>query len=239
MFYDSAGHVAARKLRKVSMAKESKDGKFQFVFVNIEGDQSTLQEALRQVGTVLHQGIRPPAPEKTLIAVPVSKALPTSGNGTNDDQMDLYEVVPEQTSNSDIETVSVSSSRSPKPKREKKAGKVPELLKGFDPNDAEIPMAEFFSQHDTSSQFNKYLVIAAWFKRHYRKPTDEINASHIYTCYQLMKWQAPDNILQPFTDMKRLHSYFEKGSQGSWEISIVGINEVDRKRSSQTAAKEN
>jgi hypothetical protein len=44
-----------------------------------------------------------------------------------------------------------------------------------------------------------------------------------------MKWQAPDNLSQPFNDMKRLRSYFER-TQGGWAISIVGMNELDRQR---------
>ncbi len=114
------------------MAKENKDGKFQFVFVNIEGDQETLQEALRQVGTVLHHGIRPAAPSRTLIAVPVSKALgngATTGNGSDSE---VYEVLPEEpASEAPAVTTPASASASPKPKREKKAAKVPELLKDF------------------------------------------------------------------------------------------------------------
>ena len=217
------------------MAKENKEGKFQFVFVNVEGDQETLQEALKQVGTVLHHGIRPAPASRTLIAVPVNKALGNGAATSNGDDSEVYEVLPEEPlSETAATTTAVSSAANPKPKREQKAAKVPELLKNFDPNDADVSMTNFFNQHDTSSQFNKYLAIAAWFKRY--KNTDEINLSHVYTCYQLMKWQASDNMSQPFTDMKRRHSYFEKGSQGGWSITIVGMNEVDRARLSQAAA---
>ena len=214
------------------MGKDSKDGKFQFVFVNIEGDQDTLKEALRQVGTVLHHGLKPATPARTLIAVPVSKAIGNGSTAVNNDQSDVYEVLPEEPTADEI-PVSPAAATAAKPKREKKAAKVPEVL-SFDPNDADVSMGDFFSQHDTSSQFNKYLVIAAWFKRH--KNVDEITVSHVYTCYQLMKWQAPDNMSQPFQDMKRLRSYFDKGGQGGWCINIVGMNEVDRIRTGAAAA---
>lgn len=217
------------------MAKDNKEGKFQFVFVNVEGDQETLQEALRQVGTVLHHGIRPAQPSRTLIAVPVNKTLGNGATSNNENESEVYEVLPEEPAfDTTPATAPASSNTNPKPKREKKAPKVPELLKNFDPNDADVSMTDFFNQHDTSSQFNKYLVIAAWFKRH--KNTDEINLSHVYTCFQLMKWQAADNMSQPFIDMKRRHSYFEKGEQGGWSITIVGMNEVDKSRLSQAAA---
>src|SRR2546422_1283296 len=94
LYFGNAELITARELK--DMAKENKDGKFQFVYVNVEGDQETLQEALRQVGTVLHHGIRPAAPSRTLIAVPVNKALgngPTTGKGN---ESEVYEVLTEE-----------------------------------------------------------------------------------------------------------------------------------------------
>jgi hypothetical protein len=209
------------------MPKVGKDGKFQFVFVNIEGDQETLQEALRQVGTVLNHGLKP-APTRTLIAVPAPKTIGNGVHSENNTDSDIYEVLPEEPTDKEPLTAGDTNSKAAaKPKREKKAGRVPELLKEFDPNAAEVSMNDFFNHHDTNSQFNKYLVIAAWFKRY--KNVDEITPSHIYTCYQLMKWQAPDNLSQPFNDMKRLRSYFER-TQSGWAITIVGMNELDRQR---------
>jgi hypothetical protein len=155
----------------------------------------------------------------------------TIGNGVNSENntdSDIYEVLPEEPTDKEPLTAGDTKSKTAaKPKREKKAGRVPELLKDFDPNAAEVAMNDFFNHHDTNSQFNKYLAIAAWFKRY--QNVDEITPSHIYTCYQLMKWQAPDNLSQPFNDMKRLRSYFER-TQGGWAISIVGMNELDRQR---------
>jgi hypothetical protein len=146
------------------MSKVGKDGKFQFVFVNIEGDQETLQEALRQVGTVLNHGLKP-VPARTLIAVPAPKTIGNGVNSENNTDSDIYEVLPEEPTDKEPLTAGDTKSKTAaKPKREKKAGRVPELLKDFDPNAAEVAMNDFFNHHDTNSQFNKYLAIAAWFK---------------------------------------------------------------------------
>jgi len=215
------------------MAKDNK-GKFQFVFLNLEGDEETIQEAVRQAGVILNRGMSPSQPPRTLIAVPVPqpKALENgSQNGANAQGELVYEIVDEEsTSTNGDASGSSAASAAAKPKRERKAPRTPALLKGFDPNAAEVSLENFASQKDTSNastQFNKYLVIAAWFKKY--KEVDEISNSHIYTCFQLLKWTAPDNMSQPFWDMKGKHSYFEKGSKnGAWAITIIGLNEVDK-----------
>lgn len=211
------------------MAKDSK-GKFQFVFLNLEGDEETIQEAVRQAGVILNRGMSPSQPPRTLIAVPVQtpKALENGGqNGASTYTEQVYEIVDDESSDNGDASAKTSATVAAKPKREKKAPRTPALLKGFDPNAADVSLENFVNQKDTSTQFNKYLVIAAWFKKY--KEVDEISTSHIYTCYQLLKWPAPDNMNQPFWDMKKLRSYFESGSKtGLWAITIVGLNEVDK-----------
>lgn len=220
---NSGEEVEAKK----AMAKDSKDGKFQFVFLNLEGDQETLQEALRQAGVLLNRGMNTPQQTRTLIAVPVpaQKAIGDGQqNGAATEQ--VYEVVEEETPATNGDTPAPASTAA-KPPRKRKAPRAPSLLKDFDPNAAEVSLENFVKQKDISTNFNKYLVIAAWFKKY--KEVEEIGTSHIYTCYQLLKWTAPDEMGQPFRDMKKHHSYFENGSKnGLWQITIIGLNEVDK-----------
>jgi hypothetical protein len=214
------------------MANEKKRGKFQFVFLNLEGDDETLQEALRQAGVIMNRGMS--SAPRTLVAVPVPQALPDgSGNGTATQQ--IYEVVDEGAQAVEAEaTFTATAPSGMKAKSAKRPPRAPELLKDFDPSDAELSFSEYVKQKAISTNFNKYLVIGSWFKKY--KQVDEISTSHIYTCYQLMKWSAPDEMGQPFRDMKRTHSYFDKGSKtGSWAITIIGLNEVDRMNSSNGA----
>ena len=207
------------------MANEKKKGKIQFVFLNLEADEETLQEALRQAGVLMSRGTG--APQRTLIAVPVKREL-TDGGEDNNQQQEVYEVIEDEPQAVNTETNGASSTaKTSKPKKDKKPPKTPALLKDFDPNDAETSFEDFVAEKDTSNQFNKYLVIAAWFKQF--RQVDEIGTSHIYTCYRLMKWDWPINMAQPFQDMRRLHEYFENGSKsGLYAITIVGLKEVNK-----------
>jgi hypothetical protein len=209
------------------MSKDNKEGKIQFVFVNVEGEQETLREALRQVGTVLNRGMNPPA--RTLVALPVSQTPAIEDGKQNGHAAEqVYELVDtegEQDEATQVGTGEVASvSRS---KRERKAPRIPPLLQNFDPKDAEVSLEDFVKQKDTSTQTNKYLVLATWFQKY--KNEDEIGPSHIFTCFPLVDWPKPDDMGQPFRDMKKRDHYFENGSKnGLWKITIIGLNVVDK-----------
>jgi hypothetical protein len=202
------------------MARDTKDGRI--VFAYVEGDQATLQQALQQMGSVVSRGMAPQT--KTIIAVPVNgKALPL---GTEKNETQLYEVAGEEISETEKIDGPSNISPSQKSKSAKRAPKVPDLLPDEDLISDEISFRDFASRKNPSTQFDKYLVIAAWFKRY--KKIEEITTRHIFSCYQLMHWSAPDDLLAPFRDMKRLHNYFSKGrAPRSWILTLVGSNEVD------------
>lgn len=211
------------------MPKDSKDGKFQFVFLNLEGDQETIQEAVRQAGVILNRGMGTPQQARTLIAVPVAAQKAIEGenqNGKNVEQQ-VYEVV--DVDNEPVggeESANDNGTAGAKPKRERKAPKTPKIINDIGFGDAEVTFSDYVKQKDASNDFKRYLVIAAWLRKY--KETEAIGPAHIYTAFQYMKWPAPDDMGQPFRDMKRKHSYFENAGKNLWKITIIGLNEVDR-----------
>ena len=200
------------------MAKESTNGKIQFVFVNVEGDQSTLQEALKQVGNALNKGMSQ-QPKYMVQPAPPAKQLGMNGQS---EQPVFEAMLVEDEAEEEQETT-----QSPKPKRIKKPPKAPPLLKEEDLAPAQISFPEFAATLDVSTQYNKYLAVAYWFDKYL--DVKEIGISHIYTCYQLMKWTSPTNLLQAFQNGKRNYSYFDNGSKNSyWILTLPGKNEVDK-----------
>jgi hypothetical protein len=212
------------------MAKDSKEGKFQFVFLNLEGDQETIQEAIRQAGVIMNRGMSNPQQARTLIAVPVqqSKAL-ANGNGDASAQQ-VFEVMEEDSPIIDAEVVSGGNTpAAAKSGRQRRAARAPEYMKDLDPNDAEVSLEAFATQKGVSkdsTQFHQFLLIGAWFHKY--KDVKEIGPSHVFTCYEHLNWPGPGNFRQPFSDMKKLHHYFEPSPKknGLWEITIKGLNEV-------------
>lgn len=223
------------------MAKEKKDGKFQFVFLNLEADEETIQEAVRQAGMIINRGMgNPQTPTKTLIAVPVRKELGDGQQNGAAAEQEVYEVIDAEADALDTNgTANPAAAAGDKPKRERRVPRTPPLLKDFDPKDADVSLEDFAKQKDTSTQINKYLVIAAWFHKY--KDVKEIGPSHIRTCYQLLGWVPPDDMGGQFRTLKKpQYSFFGNGSKnGLWEITIIGLNEVEKmKPKSESSAEE-
>jgi hypothetical protein len=222
------------------MAKEGKDGKFQFVFLNLEGDQETIQEAIRQAGVIMNRGMSNPQQARTLIAVPVQqqKALENGHENGDAPVQQVFEVMDEDTQVIDTEATSGTSAQAAAkpPRQPRRAPRPPAYMKDLDPNDADVSLEDFVTQKgvsNDSTQVNQYLVVGAWFHKY--KDVKEISISHIFTCFQLLKWIAPDNIRQPFSDMRKRQHYFENGSKpGYWEITIKGINEVEKMKANNS-----
>jgi hypothetical protein len=203
------------------MAKETNNGRI--VLAYIEGDQTTLQQALHQFGAVVSRGMNPPS--KTVVAIPIKPQKTANGDtSTNGSAKEYYEIVDNlETTKTPEEATIVPAGKAKTPRR---ASKVPDLLPDEDLMSDEISFRDYANKLNPSSQFHKYLVIAAWFKRY--KSTNEITIRHVYSCYQIMKWQSPDELSTPFRDMKRLHNYFSKGKDAKhWVLTLVGSNEVD------------
>jgi hypothetical protein len=224
----------ARKDVSKVMAKENKDGKFQFVFLNLEGDQETIQEAVRQAGLIINRGMNNPQQARTLIAVPVQqpKALGNGQENSSAPTQQVFEVMEEETQATDAETFSdTNGAAAAKSARQRRAPRPPEYMKDLDPNDAEVSLEAFAKQKGISkdsTHFNQYLLIGAWLHKY--KDIKEIGPSHVFTCYELLNWTAPGNFRQTFTDMRKLHHYFEPSPKknGTWEITIKGLNEVSK-----------
>lgn len=200
------------------MAKESSSGKIQFVFVNVEGDQETLQEALKQVGNALNKGMA--QQPKYIVQAPIPTKQISVNNQPEQPFFDVMTIEEEEEQEQD-------NTPTPKTRKPRKPPKAPPLLKEDELSSASIPFTEFATTLDVSSQYNKYLAIAYWFDKYLE--VKEIGISHIYTCYQLMKWSSPTNLLLTFQNGKRHNSYFDNGAKtGYWVLTLPGKNEVDK-----------
>src|SRR5207248_2003557 len=136
----------------------------------------------------------------------------------------VFEVMEGEGQAIDVEATSAASaSAAVKPARQRRAARAPEYMKDLDPNDAQVSLEAFANQKGVSkdsTQFNQYLLIGAWFHKY--KDVKEIGPSHVFTCYEHLNWPTPGNFRQPFSDMKKLHHYFEPSPKknGLWEITI-------------------
>jgi hypothetical protein len=111
-----------------------------------------------------------------------------------------------------------------RPQKERKY-RAPKFLDDLD-LDSEPSLKAFVDEHNPQSDSAKYVVIAAWFKRH--RTTDAVGADHVFTGYRKMRWNDPPrDVLQPFRDLKR-ENLFKSVKTGLYEITQLGIDELER-----------
>jgi hypothetical protein len=196
-------------------------GKLTVVMFQLEGDDVTLQDAIRFMGQGMeklssaNQSVRVLPPSRN----GGSAALP-SGNDTDQTiEGDLGDEDP------DIEGDEEDNKPAPK-KRRNRIMKALVPLKDVD-WDSEASFKEYCTQHQAKNNNEKFLVIAGWFKNH--RNDEIVTAAHIVAGYDYMDWIKPENIPQDFSSIKHKNEWFDKGTKrGQWVISQRGINHLAR-----------
>ncbi len=101
------------------------------------------------------------------------------------------------------------------------------MLDALDLESGEQTFADFCKDKNPNSTSDRYLVVATWLKHNAK--IDVISVDHINTCFRLMDWQMPDTPGQTFRNLKARNQYFKNGpEQGTWEITILGLNAVSK-----------
>jgi hypothetical protein len=192
------------------MAKQNKDdkGKVRVFLFELEGTNDTLLESIRSITGVLTQTFG--AAPKTIV-----RMIPAQGD-TVDGKIEQIEIDSEEAESSEKENSTAS-----KPKR--RAISTPDIIE-LDLNSGSISLKDFIDSKKPTEQMKKYLAIASWLKNELQ--IEEIDNSHIYTCYRFLGWVAPKDIGQTFRDGKRV-GYFNSGTaKGGYKINHVGEGRV-------------
>ena len=111
--------------------------------------------------------------------------------------------------------------------KKKYVPKAPKFLSELDLTKTNIQLTDFMAEKDPSEMFDKYTVIAAWFKQHYN--THEVSQNHIFTAFKHLGWQSqlPEDVGSPSRALKSQKNWFEKGSgKGLYKMNWSGESAV-------------
>lgn len=189
--------------------------KFRFVEFELDGSNETLQESLRNIAAAITRG-----GGGTVRTLEVkSPALLNSGDDGANGTLDVEENAPEVVSPEAGEGAERPARRYPP--------RTPKIL-DIDLTVGKVNLKDFCEAKKPTSDMNKYLVIAAWFKQHGSTP--EVTMDHAHTAYRHMGWHTPADAFAPFRLMKtKKYGYFGKGkSRGIYAINHVGENAVSK-----------
>ena len=173
--------------------------------LQIEGDDSTLQEGFQVLGAALKNLTQPPSVN---VIGPQAATETFVGMENIETENDIVET-PQTTNNS------TSSKRKPP--------KTPEILDL--PIEGQSVSLQDFLEPKPNGISKQYLLIAYWLKAQLK--LDSISADHIHTCFRFLGWNTPKDAAQPLRDMKTKTQLFGKGENaGCYDINHIGENEV-------------
>ena len=215
----------ARENKSKEPPKGNSKGKITVVMFQLEGDDVTLQDAIKVFGQGMEK-LASPAPIIYQRMLPVSgsmkaKTLPLINDESEEEPLESEHSEPEE----EAEEVEAGPPDSAKPKKHR-IMKALAPLKGVD-WDSEMPFREYCQQKRPTNNQEKYLVVGGWFKNH--RQDEFLTPAHIVAAFDFMDWAKPEDIGQIFRHIKHAKEWFDKGSkQNQWILGQRGINQLDR-----------
>ena len=189
------------------MAKEDK-GRIRILYLEMEGANDTLVSGIRDITNVLgrtHPQQRQP------------QALPNNADSAKENIQPSL--------NFDGEVVEAEEvHEAPKTKAKRSSYPVPQVL-DIDLKDGEVSLEQFCQRKNPTSNTQKYLVIATWFKEY--RSIKFISTNHIYTAYRALGWSPAKDLRGAFNAGKSA-GHFNGPVKGEWEINHIGL-EIARK----------
>jgi hypothetical protein len=92
-----------------------------------------------------------------------------------------------------------------------------------------VSLESFAGEHPPTSEPERNLVVAVWFKEH--RDTPAITAAHVYTAYRHMKWPAGfADFSWPLRALKKDQLVTSPG-RGEFAVNHLGIDRVHRLKS--------
>ena len=201
--------------RVSAAAKSGGTSRFRLVVLEAEVNEGDLpqltqaiQNALRPNPIIQHRTIAPP---------------PVLNNGGL--APDTAAGLEEPTEEEDVESSQPSSVEPRRPVREPRQRKFrsPKVI-NVDLK-SEPAFKAYALQKNPSSDFDRYLTVACWFKHH--RELDEITADHVYTCYREVGWSTKiDDFSKPLRSLK-FRQLMDNPSRGNYAINHLGVSRVD------------
>jgi hypothetical protein len=187
---------------------QQRNGKMTVMIFQLEGDDATLQQGFRTIGTALDNMM---VKNTRLLASgsPTPSEVPTPP-------------VEAQEPNGEDEAPFSADAVAPKRPLKERSPQIIEL--SLENRNSLPPLKEFMDQHRPDSVNKRYLLTAYWLKENLG--IQEVSMDHMHTCLRHMDWPTPPKPAQPLREMKgRRFGWFEKGGgKGLYKLTHVGDN---------------
>jgi hypothetical protein len=202
-------------------------GNLQVIVVNLNGNNHTLQDALRTVHDMIRRDTPPSARQAHLNGKGKAKALPGAKNGNGEKEPQEEESLFVEPVLDEIEEPETNDADLP-PTSPKRKPRIPKVIPDLDFNSASPTFREFAAERKPNDQFDWYLLVASWMKDH--KQVEEVGINHAYTASRYIgaDWSLPEDVGQPFRDGRRQGLFVRGSKNGLSKITHVGEDRIKR-----------
>jgi hypothetical protein len=194
--------------------------KFRFVEFEMEGGSANLEQTIKNIAHAIISGnapMRTQIPQRQINQA----APPPDPNGAGEREVEVeHEMIDPTAADGD----GTGGPQGPRTTAKRKYT-APTFLQELD-LDTAPSLKGFVDEYGPSSDNERYLVIAAWFKQH--RGLDAIGIDHIYTAFQKIGRKSQKDIGQPFRWMMRNKSYFTSSQRGMFAITHIGLDELPK-----------
>lgn len=201
-------------------------GNLQVIILNLNGTNATIQDALRTVDALAKRESAT-ARRPLLDQIKPKKVRNSAESGESEaeaaEEDNLYtQAEPDAPEEADVDAP--ASRATPRKNRPT----VPKTIPDLNLNGASPTFREFAEQKGPTEQWDWYLVLAYWLKHHLN--TEEVGINHVYTAsnYIGADFSLPDDVGQPFRDMRRKSLFIQGTKKGLSKITHNGEDRVKK-----------
>jgi hypothetical protein len=117
--------------------------------------------------------------------------------------------------------------RKPRSSSKPRVAKTPTVLDDIDVN-TNPSLKDFVADFETTTNFDKYLVIALWFRD--ARSVNAITVDHVYTCFRLLGWStAINDFSKPLHNLKGEQSLRGSAKDG-YTLTLTGAGKIEAKK---------
>jgi hypothetical protein len=136
------------------------------------------------------------------------------------------EVVEEVPQDSDVEDATPAAAPAPKKQAAPRKPKNFKIMKELKFDDSTPTLEAFINERKPSSNLDRYLCIAYWFK--HTVGVEDLTTEHFFTAYMHYDWSLPGNAATPIADLRhqKRQLFVAGGTPGTCTINNAGERRV-------------
>jgi hypothetical protein len=203
--------------RKFDQAVE-KQGKIKFMFFELEGNDATLQDAIRSINGIVNRTVIGNGSAQRRVLASAAPAPLSNGQGEPVAEDEAIEV--------DLLEEEEDDATQRRAARTPRKGVTPPTAIPFDMETA-VSLKDYVAQYKLETDQDRYLALAGWLKAH--RAGAPLKAGLILTLYGHMDWKTQVDVTMPLRRLStKKMQWLERTGAGEYQIATLGESKLSK-----------